>query len=78
MGRPGAAGGGRPSGRGHLGQRRVVADGAAVVHGFRVQVLGFRFSVKESGEKLSGKGPKGQHGWDGWQINLAKLQNNLQ
>ena len=44
-------------------QGGVVADGTAVIHGFGVRVrLG-----KRIGDRLSGEGPKGQRGWDGWQ-----------
>jgi len=47
----------------------VSADGTAGIHGFGVLVLGFGFWIKESGERLSGQGPKGQHGWEKWQGN---------
>ena len=39
----------------------VSADGTAVIHGFGVRVPVFG---KRIGERLSGKGPKGQHGWE--------------
>jgi hypothetical protein len=46
-----------------FGQRGVIADGTAVIHGF--SVFGFRFFViRRSGERLSGEGAKGQHGWE--------------
>ena len=41
-------------------QGGVVADGTALVHGFGNRVPGSGFWIKESGERLSGQGPKGQ------------------
>jgi len=45
-----------------VGAGGVVANGAAFVH--RFSVFSFRFAVKEPGERLSGRGAKGQHGCD--------------
>ena len=47
-----------------VGAGGVVANGTTFVHGF--SVFSLRFSVKEPGERLSGREVMGQHGWDSW------------
>ncbi len=48
-----------------FGQRGVIADSTTLVHGLRrFLVFSFWFLVKESGQRLSGEGAKGQQGWE--------------